>query len=174
MAERSWRNAPRPKHIALVASDMDGTLLTEADTVPEPFHRILDTMQQRGIEFVPASGNPYPTLARLFPPGRPNVSYIAENGALIIHRGQVLSRFDVDAPSVHHVIGLVRQSSPGNDVGLIICHPDTAYVERRDSAFLTGACRFMGKQKGLRLGSSPSHRPFSVRQVGLEPTTDGL
>ena len=42
--------------IKLIATDMDGTLLTPANTLPEGLSEVLKALKERGITFVVASG----------------------------------------------------------------------------------------------------------------------
>lgn len=79
--------------IRLVASDIDGTLLQNG--IRELSEEVLEQIKQlteRGVLFVAASGRQMPNLERLFAPVKDEIAYIAENGALIVHKGQVLAR----------------------------------------------------------------------------------
>lgn len=70
--------------IRLVAVDMDGTFLSpEKSYDGARFARIRQTMRDRGITFVVASGNQYWQLAGFFP-DHPDNYYLAENGAFIV------------------------------------------------------------------------------------------
>lgn len=92
MTATRWARLPAGAHdIRLVVSDMDGTLLTPDGGVPESFWPLLEVMHARGITFVPASGRQYATLARLFDHSSQGISYIAENGGLVVHNGETLS-----------------------------------------------------------------------------------
>lgn len=83
--------------IKLIASDLDGTiLLNDAQSVsPRMFELILE-LKQKGILFAAASGRQYSNLRKLFEPVKDEISYIAENGSLCIHKGKVLSRGIID------------------------------------------------------------------------------
>lgn len=120
--------------VRLVVSDMDGTLLTTVGAVPDSFWPLLETMRTRGITFAPASGRQYATLAGLFP--GPGISYIAENGNLVVHGGQVLSTTSMDAATVRGVIDTTRTAASVADLGLVVCGRESAYVERTDAPFL--------------------------------------
>ena len=73
---------PPARTIRLVAVDMDGTFLSpEKSYDGARFARIRQTMRDRGITFVVASGNQYWQLAGFFP-DHPDNYYLAENGAL--------------------------------------------------------------------------------------------
>lgn len=79
--------------IQLVASDLDGTILqNDAQHVSPRIFELIMELKQKGILFAAASGRHYSNLRGLFEPVKDEISYIAENGSLCIHKGQVLSR----------------------------------------------------------------------------------
>lgn len=79
--------------IQLIASDLDGTILqNDAQAVSPRMIELIMELKQKGIRFAAASGRQYSNLRRLFEPIKDEISYIAENGSLCIHKGQVLSR----------------------------------------------------------------------------------
>ena len=83
--------------IKLIASDLDGTLLQKgAQTVSRQAIELIEKLLDNGIHFTAASGRQYNNLRRLFAPFADRISYIAENGSLCIHNGQMLSRSSID------------------------------------------------------------------------------
>ena len=79
--------------IQLIASDLDGTILqNDAQSVSPRIFELIMELKQKGILFAAASGRQYSNLHSLFEPIKDEISYIAENGSLCIHKGQVLSR----------------------------------------------------------------------------------
>lgn len=75
--------------IKLIASDMDGTLLTPSGEVPKEFFDIFKKLKEKNIEFIVASGRPYKTLYRDFKPISDELSYISDNGAMVVENGKV-------------------------------------------------------------------------------------
>lgn len=77
--------------IRLIASDLDGTLLLHgtqqcnAEVFP-----LIEKLVERGVYFVPASGRQYPSLQKLFYPVRDKVTYLCENGSLVMHLDQAI------------------------------------------------------------------------------------
>ena len=67
--------------IKLIASDMDGSLLTTDKRLPPDFFDVLEKLHQRGIRFVAASGRAYYTLQENFMPYQDRLDYLCENGA---------------------------------------------------------------------------------------------
>ena len=143
-----WRDLPAGPHdIRLVVADMDGTLLNEHGAVPSSFWPVLDWMRGRGITFVPASGRQYATLHQIFHGLDDGLSYVAENGNLVVHQGRPVATHGLDLDTSRRVIEIVRQAAGtgeggGRNIGLVVCGVDSAYVERDDQAFLTEARKY--------------------------------
>ena len=75
--------------IKLVAADMDGTLLNSRKELPPDFETWVISRPE--IRMAIASGRQYYTLYENFGPAvRDKLLYIAENGALVFERGEVL------------------------------------------------------------------------------------
>ena len=74
--------------IRLVATDMDGTLLNSRKELPPDFESWV--VHHPEIRVVIASGRQYQTLYDNFSAAREQLIYIADNGALVFERGQVL------------------------------------------------------------------------------------
>lgn len=126
-----------PADLRLVVADMDGTLLTEAGEVPDAFWPVLDTMRRRGIRFVPASGRQYFTLEKLFARSPAGISYIAENGNLVVHDGRVRASSTLDRALAAEMIGEVRAASAvGRNLGVVLCGKTGGFVERTDLPFV--------------------------------------
>lgn len=137
MPARPWTTiAPGPHDVRLVVADMDGTLLDESGAVPAGFWGLLSLMGERGITFVPASGRQLATLQRVFERAPQGLSYIAENGTLVVHDDEVVSTTTVSADITREVVDTVRVAAREHDLGLVVCGVRSAYVERNDPAFL--------------------------------------
>ena len=146
--------------IRLVAVDMDGTLLDDEKNFPPGLDELLDHLEQRGVVFVPASGRQVGTLIDMFPE-RPGLTFIGENGAIVMRDGREISSAPLDLATVRESVRLVRQYAlprPGAtaaredagegslrenfDGGLVVCGKNCAYVERTDEAFLAAVAPY--------------------------------
>lgn len=149
--------------IRLVAVDMDGTLLDDEKNFPPGLDELLDHLEQRGVVFVPASGRQVWTLIDMFPE-RPGLTFIGENGAIVMRGGREISSAPLDLATVRESVRLVRQYAlprPGAatredagegapegslrenfDGGLVVCGKNCAYVERTDEAFLAAVAPY--------------------------------
>ncbi|MFD0896743.1 Cof-type HAD-IIB family hydrolase [Loigolactobacillus binensis] len=78
--------------IKLIATDIDGTFLNDQhEYAIDRFNELLQTMQQRQIHFVIASGNHYGHLVDIFTAKSRINTFMAENGALIMDGSTVVA-----------------------------------------------------------------------------------
>lgn len=124
----------------LVVTDMDGTLLNSEGHVPEGFWNLLDQLRERGIAFAPASGRQLATLESQFRRAGEPMSYIAENGTVVVHHGSVISMTTLNPDTVHAIIDAARGSEV--DMGVVVCQPERAFVERNDEAFRSEGAKY--------------------------------
>ena len=150
--------------IRLVAVDMDGTLLDDEKNFPPGLDELLDQLEEHGIVFVPASGRQVWTLINMFH-GRAGMTFIGENGAIVMRDGREISSAPLDLATVRESVRLVRQyalprpgttavrEQAGEDAhegslrdnfngGLVVCGKNCAYVERTDEAFLAAVAPY--------------------------------
>ncbi len=74
--------------IKLIASDMDGTLLDETQSVPEGTFDLVLRLRDAGISFVASSGRRYDTLHEMFEPIADCMDFVASNGAQVVVGGK--------------------------------------------------------------------------------------
>ena len=146
--------------IRLVAVDMDGTLLDDEKNFPPGLDELLDQLEEHGIVFVPASGRQVWTLINMFH-GRAGMTFIGENGAIVMRDGREISSAPLDLATVRESVRLVRQyalTRPGAtaaredagegslrenfDGGLVVCGKNCAYVERTDEGFMAAVAPY--------------------------------
>lgn len=108
--------------IRLAAVDMDGTLLDDQKNFPAGLEQLLDSMEDRGITFVPASGRQIWTLINMFP-GRAGMTFIGENGAVVMRDGEEISSSPLDLGTVRRCVELVRHHVRQGD--FFAEHPDS-------------------------------------------------
>ncbi len=136
--ERVTTNLPPvPTDLRLVVTDMDGTLLDEHKRIPESLWPLLTDLDRRGIVFSPASGRQAATLLDQLGHALPELVVIAENGAVVARGSEKLSVTPLDASAVREVLDAAQElATAGIDLGVVLCGPDTAFVERSDDPFL--------------------------------------
>ncbi|EGD56789.1 Cof-type HAD-IIB family hydrolase [Gordonia neofelifaecis] len=132
--------------IRLVVADMDGTLLDGEGRVPDAFWPVLDELTSRGIAFVPASGRQYYTLEEIFSRHPGTLSYVAENGSMVVHEGRLLTSSNIDPAVVEKVLHTVRTADRrGHDLRLIVHRTDGAFIESDDDEFVGHARQYCAR-----------------------------
>ncbi|MFT8340423.1 MAG: HAD family hydrolase [Clostridium beijerinckii] len=120
--------------IKLVVTDMDGTLLDENGHLPDGFTDILDRLRAKNIKFVAASGRPYYTLQTNFGPVGRYLSFICENGALVVDNNEIIYKSVLAKDMVQNVISEAKKVKAN---ALVVCSPNCAYIENYSEEYLT-------------------------------------
>jgi len=113
--------------IKLVATDMDGTFLTDDkhfDT--DRFRRVYNYMTQNGITFVSASGNQYYQLKDFFK-DFPKTLFVAENGALVGSHDEIYKTDIFTADVVAKTIKVLDSLAA---VQSVMCGEKSAYIKK--------------------------------------------
>ena len=116
--------------IKLVASDMDGTLLTDDKKLPPDMFELIEKMNSCGIIFVPASGRQVCSLERFFAPFIDTMPFIAENGSLVTYKGKELFSSSLDPRCVHEILEDIF--SLGKHA-VLLCGKRNSYTDDFDS-----------------------------------------
>ena len=131
-------NAPRadlPLDLRLVVCDMDGTLLDADKQIPSGLPAMLQRLDEAGIVFCPASGRQHATLVEMFPDLPGEAVLIAENGAYVTAGGAEVSSSPLPLDAVRRMVAAMDDLAATEDLGVIVCAADTAYVDRTDEDF---------------------------------------
>ena len=112
--------------IKLIAADMDGTLLDSEKRVPGELEQVVRSLWKKGIRFVIASGRQVASLMRDMGDLADELTYIAENGAVIVDRGQQIFVDPMDKADVRRVLENTRGEKGMHPV---LCCPDKAVIE---------------------------------------------
>lgn len=121
--------------VKVIVTDMDGTFLNDAKQYDRSrFLAQFAQLQQQGVEFVVASGNQYYQLISFFPEIRDQISFVAENGALVYEHGQQLFHGELTRHESQVVIGELLKDPQLN---FVACGLESAYVsDRAPDAFV--------------------------------------
>lgn len=76
--------------IKLIASDMDGTLLTKDSKLPKNMSTVLDELDSKDIPFVAASGRSLHSIENTFGPLANRICIVSDNGAVVKHKGNIV------------------------------------------------------------------------------------
>lgn len=111
----------------MVAVDMDGTFLDPDGSYDRArFSHIRRAMRGAGCRFVVASGNQYHQLSRFFDDPAHELSYVAENGALVVEGGAVISYTEIPADTLAGAVAMIL-ADPRIETAL--CCLNAAYVQ---------------------------------------------
>lgn len=119
--------------IKLIVSDMDGTLLNNKHEVSPEFSEIFKELQKLKIKFAVASGRQYYSLRERMEEIKDELIFIAENGAIVMHKDEELHVEPMDQNVIHELIKDVRQLG---DRYLILCGREQAYIESTNPEFM--------------------------------------
>lgn len=122
--------------IRLIVADMDGTLLDDEKQLHEQFWPLIHELHRRGILFSPASGRQYYTLLREFEDIADEMVFIAENGSLVMRRGNEVSSDCLERDDALRLVRTLRAAAAdGVDCGVVVCGKHSASIERSDPTF---------------------------------------
>ena len=120
--------------IKLIASDLDGTLLHNgAQELPPRTIELVHEITKKGIHFIAASGRQYDNERRLFAPIKDEISYIAENGSMCVHRGEVISRGIIEDDLAYRIMRDIKKNP---DYEIVVSREDTCLIEDHNPRFV--------------------------------------
>ncbi|MEG0769981.1 MAG: Cof-type HAD-IIB family hydrolase [Ruthenibacterium sp.] len=121
--------------IKLIATDLDGTLLTGDKRLPPDFYAVLHALHRRGILFVAGSGRTYRTLQSTFAQVPDNVHFLCDNGAYVVENG-VNTFTSIIAPALWRRAAAAADAE-GPQVRALLCGVHGTYLhEYRDAPLL--------------------------------------
>lgn len=122
------------KMVKLIASDIDGTLLTgEIREISEKTIQLIEKLNKEGIVFVAASGRTYSNLKRLFAPVCDDIMYICENGALVKYKNETLFKAVFEADVASDIIdGILKK----DNCEVLISGENTSYLIPKEDSFV--------------------------------------
>ena len=115
--------------IKLVATDMDLTLLADDKSMPAGVDERIDALAKNGVLFCAASGRPALALRESFPAHHQDMALVADNGASVYLRDELVYRDLIDRDLYHEVLALATATEGSVPV---LCAFDDAYVLERD------------------------------------------
>jgi Cof subfamily protein (haloacid dehalogenase superfamily) len=115
--------------IRFIAADMDGTLLDPTGKLDSQFFPLFETLVSKDVMFAAASGRQYFSLQETFAPIAEKMLFIAENGTMVMHKGQELYSNTIEHSDIVQVITTARQI---DDVHIVLCGKSGAYIESTD------------------------------------------
>ncbi|PZP46585.1 MAG: HAD family hydrolase [Pseudopedobacter saltans] len=134
----------RMPDIRLIATDMDGTLLNSAHKLPNDFYQIFEQLCEKNILFVAASGRQYYNLLNVFEKIADRMSFIAENGTYVVHKGKEIASSLISPETVLRVIDIVMQIP---NTGIVVCGKNCAYYQTEEPEFVYTVGLYYGRKQ---------------------------
>ncbi len=116
--------------VKIIFSDMDGTLLTSANKLPDGFDETMAELKRRNVIFAPASGRQYFSLLRSFEKYRDEFLFLAENGTLVMHKGKEIFSSPIDFDAAKKVLAA---SESFVNILRVYCGKKDAYILREQN-----------------------------------------
>jgi len=130
--------------IKLIACDIDGTLLPKGTgEVSGEILELIRALEKQGRRFVPASGRQYPNLRKLFKTVAGELSYICENGALVIDGEETLFRHQMEHELGQRILTLIMETPKAE---ALLSGRDTCYIQPKDENYVSHMKEFVGNQ----------------------------
>lgn len=116
--------------VKIIFSDMDGTLLTSANKLPDGFDAAMAELKRRNVIFAPASGRQYFSLLRSFDKYRDDFLFLAENGTLVMYKGEEIFSCPLGFEAARKVLAA---SEGFENILRVYCGKKDAYLRREQN-----------------------------------------
>lgn len=141
--------------LKLVATDLDGTLLLGDASLPTETFSVIRALKQKDVLFCVASGRQLASLTELFAPVADQILFIAENGALVYDRGEILYQKSIPFAALPDILSAIRTQP---EARTLLCCRDCAYAWENDPVFLAECRKYYPR---FQLLSSSDEVPMS-------------
>jgi len=111
--------------IKIIFSDMDGTLLTSKNELPDDFEEIISMLKSRGVIFSPASGRQYFSLLKTFSKYADDFLFLGDNGTLVMQGGKEVFSIPVEKSAVEKVL---QVTDSFKNILRVWCGKKNAYI----------------------------------------------
>lgn len=128
--------------IKLVASDLDGTLLTSKNEVDDKFWEIFQKLKRKNILFAIISGRQYYSILEKFEKIKDEIIIAAENGTYILYKGKELYSNPFNSKELVEIQDILKKAEANN---LFLCGKKATYTKVQDRNILEAASKFFKK-----------------------------
>ena len=108
--------------IKIIFSDMDGTLLTSDNKLPDGFDEMITKLKMRGVIFAPASGRQYFSLLNTFINYENDFIFLADGGTIVFRNGEEMFSQPMDKKLALEII------NTSGDTSRVYCGKNDAYI----------------------------------------------
>ncbi|MFS4456337.1 HAD family hydrolase [Maribacter sp. 2304DJ31-5] len=120
-------------NIKMVVSDMDGTLLNSNHEVSSSFFELFETMKNKGIRFVAASGRQYNSIIEKLSPIKEDIIVVAENGGFVVQNDVELLSTPLSQGVKNTVLDLLNDFP---EIHPVLCGKHEAYSSGQSANFI--------------------------------------
>ena len=111
--------------IKIIFCDMDGTLLTGDNKLPEGFDVMIAELKKRGVIFAPTSGRQYFSLLKTFPQYKDEFIFLADNGTLVMRHDKELFSQPMDEKIA---LEILHEGDKIKNILHVYCGKNNAYI----------------------------------------------
>lgn len=119
--------------VKMVVTDMDGTLLNSKNEVSDQFFELYEGLKEQNIHFVAASGRQYSSIQDKLMSISNEITIVAENGGYIKQGSTELRSIYLSLEHINKLIPLLRKVE---DIHIVLCGKESAYIEKDDEKFI--------------------------------------
>lgn len=128
--------------IKLIASDLDGTLLTTKNEVDDKFWEIFQKLKRKNILFAIISGRQYYSILEKFEKIKDEIIIAAENGTYILYKDKEIYSNPFNAQELFKIQDILKNIRAHN---IFLCGKKAAYTKVKDRNILEKASKFFKK-----------------------------
>ena len=111
--------------IKIIFCDMDGTLLTSENKLPDGFDEVIAELKSRNVIFAPASGRQYFALLESFPQYENDFIFLADNGTLVMRDGKEM----FSQPMKNEItLEMLHEADKIENIMRVYCGKKNAYI----------------------------------------------
>lgn len=149
--------------IRLIACDIDGTLIKkENGNIDERLFDLIKKFHKKGILFVPSTGRQFYNLTQIFAPVKDIITYVPENGAVIIHNGE---EFFKAVLNINMVKNIAKNILDTPDVEIFLGSVHTSYILPKTKEFLDHVQNSIANK--VDIVSSLDELPDDIVQISM-------
>ncbi|GEK29595.1 Cof-type HAD-IIB family hydrolase [Furfurilactobacillus siliginis] len=129
--------------IKMIATDIDGTFIRNDHTFDEAhFNDVMTKLRQQHIRFVVASGNQLRHLTDMFQPFGSDISYVAENGGLVVTNNERIFSATLSESDVKTALHFIQNEPQLADASIVLSGVRGSYIDMHTSAKLLAGAQY--------------------------------
>ncbi len=119
--------------IKLISSDLDGTLLNKKGELNPNLFELIKELRKKDILFTVATGRQYANARMLFEPVLSDIIILAENGAYVEYKDEVLFKNPISEYYLEKIKAAVKEIK---DSAIFLCTKNTGYLDNNSERMM--------------------------------------